>query len=119
MKVESNFRSDAVSRGGARGLLQISPNTARHLSKDTGILVKDRKVLNEPDKNIKIGVNHISRLIEKFENLNTALHAYNVGSYRIRNKVSESYSPNTPFTRKVLHEYNQMVLVLPDANDEQ
>jgi soluble lytic murein transglycosylase len=119
MKVESNFRSDAVSRDGARGLLQIKPCLARHISKDTGVLVKGSKTLLEPDKNIKIGVNHISGLLEKFENLNTALHAYNVGSYRIKDKASnKDYSPNTPFTKKVLHEYNQMLLVLPDPDEE-
>jgi soluble lytic murein transglycosylase len=117
MKVESNFRSDAVSRQGARGLLQISPSLARHVSRSVGVAVKG-KSLHEPEKNIKIGVNHISGLIEKFENLNTALHAYNVGSYKIRNKASKEYSPNTPFTRKVLNEYNQMCAVLPDPDDE-
>jgi soluble lytic murein transglycosylase len=118
MKVESNFRSDAVSRMGARGLLQIKPSLARGLSRDTGIPVKESKALNEPEKNIKIGVNHISGLLEKFENLKTALHAYNVGSDRIKHKVSESYAPDTPFTRKVLNEYYQMQLVLPEPEDE-
>ncbi|MDR2018493.1 MAG: lytic transglycosylase domain-containing protein [Syntrophobacterales bacterium] len=119
MKVESNFRSDAVSKRGARGLLQIMPSLARHVSKDMGIQVKGSKTLNEPEKNIKIGVNHISSLLEKFENLKTALHAYNVGSYKIRNKVSKDYAPDTPFTRKVLHEYNQMLVVLPDLEEEE
>lgn len=118
IKVESNFRSDAVSKKGARGLLQIKPSLARQISKNTGVLVKDTKALHEPEKNIKIGVNHISGLIEKFENLNTALHAYNAGPDRVKNKASKEYSPNTPFTRRVLHEYNQMVLVLPDPEEE-
>jgi soluble lytic murein transglycosylase len=119
MKVESNFRSDAVSRRGARGLLQITPSLARHVSKDIGVPVKESKALHEPEKNIKIGVNHISGLLDKFENLKTALHAYNVGSYKIRNKVSKDYAPDTPFTRKVIHEYTQMQLVLPDAEEEE
>ncbi len=118
IKVESNFRNEAVSKMGARGLLQIKPSLARHISKDTGIAVKETKTLHEPEKNIKIGVNYISALIEKFENLNTALHAYNVGSDRIKHKVSRDYSPNTPFTRKVLHEYNQICLVLPEPDEE-
>ena len=118
IKVESNFRNDAVSKMGARGLLQIKPSLARYISKNTGVLVKDTKTLHEPEKNIKIGVNHISGLIDKFENLNTALHAYNVGSDRIKHKVSKEYSPNTPFTKNVLREYNQMVLVLPEPEEE-
>jgi soluble lytic murein transglycosylase len=118
MKVESNFRSEAVSRQGARGLLQICPSLARHESKKVGITMKGNKSLHEPEKNIKIGASHISSLLEKFENLNTALHAYNVGSYRIKDKASKEYSPNTPFTRKVLNEYNQMTEVLPDPDEE-
>ncbi|HEY3276601.1 MAG TPA: lytic transglycosylase domain-containing protein [Syntrophorhabdaceae bacterium] len=118
MKVESNFKNEAVSRKGARGLLQISPSLARHASKNEGITMKGNKSLHEPEKNIKIGVNHMSWLLEKFENLNTALHAYNVGSYKIRNKASKEYSPDTPFTRKVLNEYNKMLLDLPDPDEE-
>ena len=118
MKVESNFRSDAVSKKGARGLLQIKPSLARHLSKDTGIPVKESRALNEPDKNIKIGVNHISGLLEKFENLKTALHAYNVGADRVMRTLSLNRSPDTPFTRSVLREYYQMQLVLPEPEDE-
>lgn len=117
IKVESNFRSDAVSKMGARGLLQIKPSLARVISRDTGIPVKESKILNEPDKNIKIGVNHLSGLLDKFENLKTALHAYNVGIDRIKNKVSDTYAPDTPFTKKVLHEYYQMQLVLPEPED--
>ncbi len=121
MKVESNFRNEAVSKKGARGLLQIKPSLARHLYKDTGIAVKETNTLHEPEKNIKIGVNHISRLIAKFDNLNTALHAYNVGSHRVQRKASkdDSYSPNTPFTRKVLHEYHQICLALPAPEDDE
>ena len=119
MKVESNFQSDAVSKRGALGLLQITPSLARHVSKDIGIPVKESKALHEPERNIKIGVNHISGLLDKFENLKTALHAYNVGSNRIRNKASKDYAPDTPFTRKVIREYNQMQLVLPDPEEEE
>ena len=119
MKVESNFRSDAVSKRGARGLLQITPGLARHVSRDIGVPVKESKALHEPEKNIKIGVNHISGLLDKFENLKTALHAYNVGSYRLRNKAGKDYAPDTPFTRKVIHEYNQIQLALPEAEEEE
>jgi soluble lytic murein transglycosylase len=79
MKVESNFKSDAISKKGARGLLQIKPSLAKHVSKETGVLIKSPKCLEEPEKNIRIGVSHSFMLMEKFENLNTVLHAYNVG----------------------------------------
>lgn len=114
MKVESNFRHDAISRKGARGLLQVKPSLARHISKTSDIPVKNSKCLYEPEKNIKIGVNYLSRLIEKFEDLYTALHAYNVGPGRVKHYTSGDEIPNNRFTKKVIKEYHQMTDILPE-----
>ena len=119
MKVESNFKSDAISKKGARGLLQIKPSLAKYVSKETGVAIKSPKCLDEPEKNIRIGVSHLSWLMEKFENLNTALHAYNVGLGKIKPSTSEDDGPDTRFTRKVLTEYHLIKTALPDANIEQ
>jgi soluble lytic murein transglycosylase len=118
MKVESNFKSDAISKKGARGLLQIKPSLAKHVSKETGVTIKSPKCLDEPEKNIRIGVSHLSWLMEKFENLNTALHAYNAGLGRIKPSTSEDDGPDTRFTRKVLTEYHMIKNSLPDASSE-
>ena len=119
MKVESNFKSNAISKKGARGLLQIKPSLAKHVSKETGVAIKSPKCLDEPEKNIRIGVSHLSWLIEKFENLNTALHAYNVGWGKIKSSPAENDGPDTRFTRKVLSEYHLIKNALPDADIEQ
>jgi soluble lytic murein transglycosylase len=118
MKVESNFKSDAISKKGARGLLQVKPSLAKHVSKETGVAIKSPKCLEEPEKNIRIGVSHLSWLIEKFENLNTALHAYNVGWGKIKSSTAEDDGPDTRFTRKVLTEYHLIKNSLPDASSE-
>jgi len=118
MKVESNFRPDAVSTKGARGLLQIKPSLARHVSREIGVTIKGDSCLHEPEKNIKIGVNHLAWLVEKFEDLDTALHAYNVGPARSRATTSPGKTPATRFTKKVLREYEQIISVLPDAEAE-
>jgi soluble lytic murein transglycosylase len=118
MKVESNFKSDAISKKGARGLLQIKPSLAKYVSKETGVAIKSPKCLEEPEKNIRIGVSHLSWLMEKFENLNTALHAYNVGLGKIKPSTSEDDGPDTRFTRKVLTEYHLIKTVLPDPDIE-
>ena len=119
IKVESNFKSNAISKKGARGLLQVKPSLARHVSKETGVAIKSPKCLDEPEKNIRIGVSHLSWLIEKFENLNTALHAYNVGWGKIKPSSSEEDGPDTRFTRKVLSEYHMIKEVLPDPDIQQ
>ncbi len=120
MKVESNFRNDAVSRKGARGLLQIKPSLARHISRTSDISVKSVKCLYEPEKNIKIGVNYLSRLIERFENIYTALHAYNVGPRKVKRNTSgdEDGAPNSRFTKKVMKEYRQIAGILPEPEAE-
>jgi len=118
MKVESNFRHDAVSKRGARGLLQIKPSLAKHISKEAGVSIKGAACLHEPDKNIRLGVSHLSWLMDKFENVKSALHAYNAGPARVRRVASEEDAPNTRFTKKVLSEYYQMKAALPDPEAE-
>ncbi|MDD5244833.1 MAG: lytic transglycosylase domain-containing protein, partial [Syntrophorhabdaceae bacterium] len=118
MKVESNFRHDAISRKGARGLLQVKPSLARYISKTSDIPVKNSKCLYEPEKNIKIGVNYLSRLIERFENIYTALHAYNAGPRRVKRNTSGDEIPNNRFTKKVIKEYQKIANILPDPEAE-
>ena len=120
MKVESNFRHNAISRKGARGLLQIKPALAKHIAKDAGVQVRGIKCLYEPEKNIKIGVNYFSQLMDMFENLYSALHAYNVGPAKVKKThTTDDHVTITRFTKKVLKEYQQMVLILPDPEGQQ
>lgn len=118
MKVESNFTSNAVSKRGARGLLQIKPSLARYIAEETGVPIKGPRCLEEPEKNIRIGVSHLSWLLERFENLKTALHAYNVGLGKVKPSSSDDNGPDTRFTRKVLAEYHLIKTILPDPDEE-
>jgi soluble lytic murein transglycosylase len=117
MKVESNFKQDAVSRDGARGLLQIKPSLAKHVSRDAGVTIKGAKCLNEPEKNIKIGVNHLSWLMEKFETLGSALHAYNAGTKKAEVKTARLGVYETHFTKKVMKEYREISAMLPAVEE--
>ena len=84
IKVESNFKHDVVSRKGATGLFQIKPSLAKYIAKDAGVTWNGTQCLHEPDNNIKLGIYHLSRLVEDFENLPAALLAYNAGTSRIK-----------------------------------
>ncbi len=71
IRVESGFNARAVSRTGARGLMQLMPQTAAILG------VRDSF---DPVENIDGGVRHLRGLLERFGNdLPRVLAAYNAG----------------------------------------
>lgn len=113
MKIESNFRYGAISRKGARGLLQVKPSLAKYIAQDVGVSWKGDATLDEPEKNIKIGVHVFSQLIEDFESINMALHAYHVGPTRLKEIVADKKKPEKRYLNLVLNEYDKNKSVLP------
>lgn len=114
MKIESNFRYDAISHKGARGLLQVKPSTAKYIAPDAGVKWRGAKTLDEPEKNIKIGVHLFSSLVENFQNINMALHAYHVGPTRLKRILAEKKRPQRRYLNRVLDEYDRNISLLPE-----
>jgi soluble lytic murein transglycosylase len=117
IKVESNFKRDVVSRKGARGLFQIKPSLAKYIAKDAGVTWGGSQCLHEPDNNIKLGIYHLSKLVEDFKNLPTALHAYNAGTSKIKAWQGDKGEPKSAFTKRVLKEYRNNIAVLPEMDE--
>lgn len=115
IKVESNFKNDAVSHRGARGLLQIKPSLAKYIAKDAGGRYDGVHSLHDADNNIKLGVYHLSNLLDDFKTVSAALHAYNVGANRAKKKLFGNDGPKTRFTSHVLKEYKKNIEVLPES----
>jgi len=72
---ESEYNPRAVSKKGARGLMQLMPRTARVLG------VKD---IFNPEENIHAGVKHFKYLLERFDGrIKLAVAAYHAGSSNV------------------------------------
>ena len=74
---ESGFDNTAHS-GLARGLMQMTDKTADWVAEKLGIKY-DYDMAENPEINIKMGCYYLSCLIEKYQNNETALAAYNAG----------------------------------------
>jgi soluble lytic murein transglycosylase-like protein len=98
VKVESNFNSNAVSRTGAMGLMQLMPKTAREL-----------KVKNpfDPQQNVDAGVRHLKYLLENYNgDVNLTLAAYNAGEGAVRRSAGVPHFAETQdYVRKITHLY--------------
>ena len=73
---ESGYNPNAISKKGAKGLMQLMPSTAEALG------VED--VFN-PEQNISGGVRYFKQLVNRFDgDVKLALAAYNAGSKKVR-----------------------------------
>ncbi len=80
---ESKFR-DETSAAGARGLMQITPGTARLIEKESGGTTFKIDDLSNPDVNIGYGTFYLRLLLDKFDgNEVAALAAYNAGETNV------------------------------------
>jgi len=71
IQVESDFNARCVSNKGARGLMQLMPETARRYGVTS---------IFDPEQNIKGGVRYLGDLLQLFhDDLPRALAAYNAG----------------------------------------
>lgn len=71
VEAESDFNPHAVSRRGARGLMQLMPVTASSLDVEDSF---------DPYENVDAGIRHLRRLMDRFDgDLPLVLAAYNAG----------------------------------------
>ncbi len=98
VKVESNFNSNAVSRKGAMGLMQLMPQTARSLN------VKNPF---DPEQNVDAGVRHLKQLLESYGgDVNLTLAAYNAGSGAVaRSAGVPRYAETQNYVRRITNLY--------------
>ncbi len=79
IKTESDFDSGAESAAGARGLMQIMPETFRWLTDEILFEHLDDGMLYDPETNVRYGVYYLSRLYDRYGNWKVVFAAYNAG----------------------------------------
>jgi soluble lytic murein transglycosylase len=80
---ESTFDADALSRAGARGLMQVIPATGRKLARDLRVPYRSA-ALHDPGTSLNFGTHYLRQMSDTFEGqVERVLAAYNAGPHRV------------------------------------
>ncbi len=96
---ESGFNAHAVSPKGARGLMQLMPQTAGNLGVNDAF---------DPLDNVTGGTRYLRELLERYNfDLVKALAAYNAGPQRVEQyKGVPPFRETRAYVARIVHEYN-------------
>jgi hypothetical protein len=102
VKAESGGNVRAVSRAGARGLMQLMPSTAADLGVEDSF---------EPRQNVRGGAAYLDALLTRYhDHLALALAAYNAGPAAVdKYHGIPPYSETRAYVARVIHEFNRRV----------
>jgi soluble lytic murein transglycosylase-like protein len=105
-EIESAFNSEAISKAGARGLMQVMPDTARRFG-----MQNPMQDLFNPISNLRVSSNYIRSLYSLFgNNIPLILAAYNAGENAVIKygyKIPP-YRETENYVKKVMKRYLQL-----------
>jgi soluble lytic murein transglycosylase-like protein len=103
IRAESGFNSRAVSPKGARGLMQLMPDTASNLG------VTDTF---DPKANVEGGTQYLRWLLDRYHyDLAKALAAYNAGPHRVEKYHGiPPYSETRAYVARIIRDFNRQKL---------
>lgn len=107
MQVESGCLSTARG-GGALGLVQLLPSTARAVARRLGVPWQGERTLTEPSSNIQLGLHYLRELEELLGDPYRAVAAYNLGPARVA-RMSSGRAKQTQYVRKILLRYERLL----------
>jgi soluble lytic murein transglycosylase len=91
---ESEFNASAVSRAGARGLLQLLPGTARDMARKTGLAFAPERLTTDVAYNATLGSAFLSDQLGRFSGSYVMTFAgYNAGPKRARDWANRYGDP--------------------------
>jgi len=101
-RVESNFNPKAHSDAGARGVMQIMPDTAR------GVFGVDPERLWQPRTNVRLGIRYMERLYRRYDGKwELALSHYNGGTLRGQGGDAVPHDYTRDYVQAVMHFNNR------------
>jgi len=85
IRAESKYQSQAESSAGARGLMQLMPDTAQWIADKKGIKDFEITQLHEPNLNINFGCWYLANLSQEFDGrIPMVIAAYNAGRGNVK-----------------------------------
>lgn len=91
MREESRFDPNARSVAGARGLLQIMPQTAYRLDGSLKLGIHKESQIHDIKNNIHLGAYYLKSLFSEFKSLPLTLAAYNAGEVVVKKWEQQAY----------------------------
>lgn len=90
IREESKFLSKSESHKGAKGLMQLMPNTAQSIADSLGDKTYSEKDLLKPEKNIQYGTWYLASLQKVFaNNMTLVTAAYNGGRGHVQEWIDD------------------------------
>jgi soluble lytic murein transglycosylase len=120
IKAESNFNPKAESHKGAKGLMQLTDQTAKWGAAQLGLENFNIDKVFEPETNIQIGCWYLNNLMKEFNNdLFLVITAYNGGSGNVTKWLKDKnfsqsgksldkipFKETASYTKKVVKDYS-------------
>jgi soluble lytic murein transglycosylase-like protein len=105
IQVESGYNDRAVSAKGAKGLMQLMPETARSLGVAN---------IDNPSANLRGGARYLRQLIGSFGDLTLALAAYNAGAGAVRHHAMHvpPFAETQAYVAAVLRRYEHLKRII-------
>lgn len=93
---ESRFDVGAISRSGARGLMQLMPGTAKDVAKKAGLSYSASRLTSDPHYNLLLGSTYLAGQLQRYDgSLLLAAAAYNAGAGNVNKWIKIYGDPRT------------------------
>jgi soluble lytic murein transglycosylase len=93
---ESDFHTGSVSRVGARGLMQLMPQTAKLVAANYKLKYEPPRLISDPSYNVTLGSAFLAQLLSGYDGSYVlSLAAYNAGPGRVKQWIKDFGDPRS------------------------